>query len=169
MFVLQPKGGLLINDGGEQQGGKDERVKVHKDVPIVCHERGMSHKARQRTNTTGDEKSLVRDVRRSSITRGESLELHSSTSNVSHLVCFQAQLILLFKHHQAPCIHFLHPLIGVDATFDSYSSHSSRRLFEVDLFVFLSKGRFTDRLRTQRRAQLFIITGFEKTCSLKVS
>jgi hypothetical protein len=122
VFVLQPKGGLLLNDGGEQQGGKGERVKVHKDVPIACHERGMSHKARQRTNTTADEKSLVRDVRRSSITRGESLELHSS-----------------------------------------------RRLFEVDLFVFLSKSRFTDRLRTQRRAQLFIIKGIEKTCSLKVS
>ena len=169
VFVLQPKRGLLLNDGGEQQGGKGERVKVHKDVPIACHERGMSHKARQRTNITGDEKSLVRDVRRSSINRGESLELHSSTPNVSRLVCFQAQLILLFKHHQAPCIHFLQPLVGVDATFDSYSSHSSRRLFEVDLFVFLSKSRFTDRVRTQRRAQLFIITGIEKTCSLKVS
>ena len=178
VFVLQPKGELLLNDGGEQQGGKGERIKVHKDVPIACHEWGMSHKARQRTNTTGDEKSLVRDVRRSSstteeslrsartdsidapcstrtfprsssssITRGKSLELHSSTPNVSRLVCFQAQLILSSKHHQAPCIHFLHPLIGVDATFDSYSSRSSRRLFEVDLFVFLSKGRFTDGLR----------------------
>ena len=141
VFVLQPKRGLLLNDGGEQQG---ERVKVRWDIPIACHERGISHKARQWTNNTDDEKSLMRDVRRSSSTTEESLRSAGIDSFV-----------------QTPSS----PVYSFSSTSD-WRWRNFRLLFFAlietslrsrSLCLSLERSLHCWTARTQRRAQLFII------------